>query len=514
MPQSLHAFRRSGGLAVLLTLLLLIPFVSVVSPVNAASSKASASPQGKPHVGTTIAPVRTSTLTAPHKVSGSPSSKPVHAAAVPSSQPAPSSGATVLRPPVQARGGIVPRTVVAAPSFPGQQGSLYGGQDPSADAGRYNVMEVAHESFTIYDRSGNLQYSDDLNAWFGVTRPFEIWTGDVIFDPWNEQFAFIATDNYNYIYIAVAQQMNALGSYCNYTFSLANFASTSSDSLITAQAVGYDETYLYYTANEYTDGHSMYSIVYQINLKQMESCSSVGDWEWDHLTDPSGQQAFGIVPAMKYNYNVAHDEEYLIDPILSGGCSMTLWRINNHVLYRNSVNTECYSTPPSAPQAGSSQAVPTTMFGQLFHQATYSNGLLDFALTTGYNWGNGNITAAIDWLKLDPVAATVSQQGIIASSIYWYFFPSMAQDMNGKTVMVFNVSSTFIYPSVWYLAQNADGSQQNTLALVWGTGVVPDLGEYQSARLDPVDAVHIWICGNYGRGATGWASQIAQTAAS
>jgi hypothetical protein len=150
------------------------------------------------------------------------------------------------------------------------------------------------------------------------------------------------------------------------------------------------------------------------------------------------------------------------------------------------------------------------------HQATYRANLLDFALTTAYNWGSGPITSAAEWFKLNPGTLSVYQQGILGGPNYWYFYPAMVQGLNSKTVIVFSVSSAFLYPSVWYLGQNTDGSSQDTQVLAWGSAFTSNYfyGYYQSARSDSVDGLHAWICGLYSEADNVWGTQIAETEAS
>ena len=536
---SFRLSRRSGWLAALLALLLLLSLSTIASPAQAASHQASASPHRAPDTQGTSNPVHTSTSIAPHKGKNIPASQPTQPAPVPvvSTQAAPSSGATVLNPPahtaatsfagksasspgISPESSAMPDTVTASPSFAGQPSSIDTSKgiypNLSSDIGPYNVMAASYFNFSIYDRSGNLQYSNSFASWFHIT-PQGGGSGNVLFDPWNERFVLV-TNNTTSLLITVAQQSNALGGYCNYSFA----TGINPPYRIGFQAVGVDETYLYVTTE--TDFLPGSTNLYQINLQQMESCSGVSSWSWMNVIDPNGQNARGLVPAMMYSYNPATElgTEYLVDASMGGGCSVTLWRINSHVLSNNTITTECYSAPPLAPDPGvpgTSLATTDGLFTMT--QATYLNGLLDFALTTGYNWGGGNVTAGIAWLKINPVAGTVSQQGIIATSGYWYFFPAMAQDFYGKTVIVFEVSSPAFYPSVWYLGQNADGSQQNALALAWGTNPFSAtilIGMYQSARFDNSESDHtatqIWISGAYAAGSNTVDMQIAQTAAS
>lgn len=493
----LRVFRWSGSLVLLLTLCMLI---SNASLAHASARISTVSPQQAGKSGVSRPPAHVSTMTAPHRPEKPFGDKdlnnpPAHF------QPTPSSGAKILKPAHRSDPG--PRTVGTSSFTALGQGSNPTPSDSNADIGPNNVLETVNEEFAIYDRSGNLQYNNTFAGWFG-TSAFD---PDVIYDPWGARFAFLV-DTGSSILISVAQQTNALGNYCNYTFSIANFPDY--------PRIGFDETYLYFTVNDYVNGNFGYSVLFQINLQQMESCGTTNWWEWDHITDPNGNQAFNVVPALKYSFNTSHDEEYLIDTIFGGACNVTEWRINNHLLFKNSVNTECYSTPPDASQAGSTATIPASANGKILHQVTYRDNLLDFSLTTSYNWGGGNVKAIIAWLKLDPVALTVSQQGLFGNPSYWFFFPALVQDSNGKTMVVFNSSNSSIDPSIWYIAQNTDGSLQSTLALAWGSSANSSgrWGDYQSARLDPTDVTHIWICGQYAASGGAWGTAIGDTAAS
>src|SRR5205085_4792886 len=87
--------------------------------------------------------------------------------------------------------------------------------DSNGAVGTYNYLETVNESFRISSRAGAAQYTSTFQSWFGLSGS--------VFDPvtqWDaagHRFMFVVTTGSSLV-LSVAQQENALGSYCNYTF--------------------------------------------------------------------------------------------------------------------------------------------------------------------------------------------------------------------------------------------------------------------------------------------------------
>lgn len=414
----------------------------------------------------------------------------------------PHTGAVQITAPKQ---GKQPHTV----GYNGFYGLGENGSEPSdanADIGPYNVVETVNTAWAIYDRSGHQQYTTSFQKWFGGNAFDPV----VEYDPWGGRF-FLLVDNGSNIQISVAQQTNALGRYCTYTYNEGDF--------IDFPRLGFDVTGVYFTANMYPSQGSVYTNLYQLDRVQMENCQTANFWKWDHVKDSSNKLVYTLVPAFKYNYYSTHNEEYLVNQIFGGGCSLTIWKIANHLLYNNSVSTQCYTPPPDAAQKGSSGTIAASANAKTVYQATFRDGLLDVAMGSSYDWGNGKIRSIVSWFEIDPVNNKVVRQGRFGNPDYWYFFPTMQQESNGKVAFVLNASGSTIYPSIWYLGMEASGTYQNLVALAWGQSYYGSngsarWGDYQSARLDPTNWSHVWICGQYASATNTWGTAIGNIAAS
>lgn len=392
-------------------------------------------------------------------------------------------------------------------SFDGRGFTGWHPSDSNADIGPNDVVEGVNEEWAIYDRNGNQQFTAKFTDWFGQAS----FDPKVLYDPLGQRF-FLAVDTGSAIKISVARQTDALGKWCTYTFKIPNFPDY--------DQLGVDTNGIYFSANVYQSADQgapfLYSLLYQLDRGAMEGCQTVNFWTWDHLMNADGSLSFAVVPAIKYNYLTNLNEEYLVNALLGGGCSLTLWKLSNLNLAGANVDTQCYKPGPSAPQKDSSGLIATG--DNRLYQASYRDGLLDLATVTAYDWGSGKVDDVAAWFKMDVANNKIYQQGYFGNPEWWSFFPSIQQDSNGDAVVVYNSSGSSFYPNVWYNGLGADSSLRDTKALVSGQGYdgtsgTERWGDYESARLDTTNSTHIWICGQYARSDHKWGTAIGEVGA-
>jgi hypothetical protein len=395
---------------------------------------------------------------------------------------------------------VPPRTPPTAPvvnsNFNGIGNTGWSPSDSTNASGPNNVVETVNEQFTIYDRSGNSQYSSNFQSWFGQSSSTSLFDPRIVYDFTGGRFILLV-DTGSSVLVSVAQQSNAIGNWCNYTFpTIAGFADYPS--------LGVDQNGVYFSLNMFNSSNS--NELFKANRSAMESCSSASYSFWSNLNDSTGNPAFTIAPAVAYS---SAGSEYLVSSRPGGACSLTLWTLTNSSITSSNVPTVCYSPPSAAAQQGSSTTIET--LDNRIYAANYLNGQVDVALTGGYNWGSGNVNSVVWWFKIN-TNATLAQQGGIGTPGYWYFFPAIEQDSNGNAIIVYNTSSSSSYVNVWYGALSASGSLTSNNALVWGsssygTGTTARWGDYESARLDPTNGTQIWICGQYAAANNVWGTQ-------
>jgi hypothetical protein len=492
--------QRSRFKGYIFSLLALAALLISVMSVNFVFARGATS-QGSPAAEQTLLPKGRGTIV-PHKVSTS---------SVPQVKSA-GHGTVVYRP---APGGYAhvpsPQNVVRVPapanvnlttkkSFEGQSENGWQPSDSNGAGGTNNYVETVNEQWAIYSRTGTLQYQTDFDSWFGYS------SGTTLFDPvvqWDRvgsRFIFIV-DSGSSLLVSVAQQTDALGSYCNYTFT------TPSGAFADFEKLGVNNQGIFFSVNVYSTPFS--NELFFANRTQMESCSTVSYTYWTGLTNPDNTTAFAIVPAREEAST--NNVEYLVNSYPGGACKLTLWKLTaSAVLTRKSVATQCYSPPPAAKQLGSAGTIDTG--DNRLYQADFYNGKLTLDTVGSHDWGDGNgPVGTVEWFVLNASTATVYSQGAFGTPGYWLFYPATIRNSVGNMLFVYNSSGPTIDPSIWYVNQTLSG----TLALAngvsyYGTSGTARWGDYQSAWLDPSAGATVWITGQYDKGTNFWGTRVAR----
>jgi hypothetical protein len=181
------------------------------------------------------------------------------------------------------------------------------------------------------------------------------------------------------------------------------------------------------------------------------------------LQNADGSAAYAVIPAK--SYNASSSVTYLVSASYNGGNALTLWTLDSRQPSLSpgvSVRTQPYSTPPPAPQAGTSASITTA--GARLDNAVYqpSSGLWTVH-TAGCTFaGDTVVRSCLKWYQLDPVTATTVQDSYFGYSTLYVYSPAVAVDRNGNAVYVFNASASNSYPGI-VTAGRAGGDPKNTL---------------------------------------------------
>jgi hypothetical protein len=482
-------YLRSFRTMLLLILLIGVLVLSGELAVRAAPSSRHAGRSFQSTGHGIVYPQRINTATLPQADFGTaamstPSTEPDSSPVVPVSHPA--------LPPPQNVVDVPPPTT----TDPTAQKGLYGtGFKPDANGsgGLDNYLETVNPGVGIYTRSGTHQLTSSYAAWFNMK-------GAGFFDPvmqWDttgNRFIFsVLQGSSKNIWLSVAQQSDATGSFCNYSFT--TLAVHDFDKL------GVDADGIYFSINALSGNQVVNNELFYTSRSALESCQPATYTSWTDLTNPDGSIAQAITPARQDTD--AGGVEYLINSIPAGACTLTLWTLTSSGTLSNaSVPTQCYSPSPPAKQKGSAALIDSG--DSSITQASYVNGLLTVDNLGSYDWGDGNGPVGIvEWYVLNPSTASVSSQGAFGTPGYWLFYPSTITTSNGHMEFVYNASGASIYPSVWYVNQTMTG----TVALAngvsyYGTSGLSKWGDYQSAWPDAVSPNSVWITGEYVRAAS------------
>lgn len=376
--------------------------------------------------------------------------------------------------------------------------------DATGAGGVNNYLETTEGGLAVYTRSGTQQLVSTYQSWFKLpntqfVNPVTTW------DDTGDRFIFsILQQGTAKVLLSVAQQSDATGSYCNYSYG--GLAYHDFDHL------GVDADGIYFSANVLSPktGQVVNNELFYASRTALETCQTTTFAYWDGLTNPDGTIAKSIAPAREDSS--VPGVEYLVNSFPAGACQLTLWTLTSgSVLSNSTVGTQCYSPPPQARQKGS-----TTLIGTgdcSITQASVVNGLLTVDTPGAYNWQDGRgVVSIVEWFVLNPSTATVANQGAFGTPSYWLFYPSAITTPNGNMLFVYSASGPGIYPSVWYVDQTMTdpAALANGVSYYTYTGAkVSPWGAYQSAWPDTssISANSVWITGEYAKATNVWGTK-------
>lgn len=380
-----------------------------------------------------------------------------------------------------------------------QQG---GKPDATGTGGPDNYLETTDSGLAIYSRGGKQQSMSSYQSWFQISSPF--YDPVTIWDDTGGRIMFTALQTTAAkIWLSVAQQTNAQGKYCNYSFP--------TPSGHDFPKLGVDGDGIYLSINVLAPGTNnvVSNELFFAGRVALENCQNANYTDWTALTNPGGSIAQAITPARQDSNS--GNAEYLVNSYPLGACQLTLWTLTSSgKLSNTSVPTQCYSPPPQAKQKGSSALIGTSDCS--ITQASYVNGLLTLDTPGAYDWGDGNGPVSIvEWYVLNPKTASVSNQGAFGTPGYWLFYPSTITTANGHMLFLYSASGASIYPSVWYVNQ----TMKNPTALAngttyYGTTGSSPWGDYQSAWPDTNIGFpnSVWITGEYAKSSNTWGTKF------
>ena len=220
-----------------------------------------------------------------------------------------------------------------------------------------------------------------------------------------------------------------------------------------------------------------------------------------------------IQPAHTYGNPGA---EYLIS--INSSSSLRVRRVNPPLTAPTmtdlgTVSVSYFSDPPNAPALGSTTPINTV--DDRLMMSVYRDGSLWAAHTISVGGRCG-----CRWYEIEPESTTLIQEGTVADSSLYYYFPSIMVNQSGDAVMGFTGSNANQYAACYFtgrVAGDPPGEMAEPEMFKEGTGPQNNVdpygrnrwGDYSYSTLDPLDHNTFWTIQEYGHGDNIWGTYIA-----
>jgi hypothetical protein len=365
------------------------------------------------------------------------------------------------------------------------------------------LMELVNDVGSLWSKSGSLQSSFDLNAFFKVPSGQTYSDPRVLFDaPSGRWFAtgLSFTSSYgSQIYIAVSSTADPSGSWTVYN---GDFSSTV---LHDQPKIGVSADKLVMSWNDFLGGSSFQgSVIWIIQKSDLlvagsPAISGVG---------PDGTRP-SIAPAQNLSYDPATaNTAYAVYNNSPNVGLLTITgtpRAGTVVMGESDPSMGATGTPPRADQPGYPGSINTN--DTRFLTAAWQGG----TLWTSTNDACGTVVCA----RLVAVSTTASppsvtfSQDLAAAGGGDLYYPAVTIDQSGNIAAVYTVSSMSTYPSVRVVGATLSGSSYtllsgqtvNSAQSVYSDGsclASPPCrwGDYSGAAVDP-NGKDMWLTGEY-----------------
>lgn len=432
----------------------------------------------------------------------------------------------------------------------------FGPSDVGAAAGTSDVVETVNESWAVYSKSGSPEMQQSLANLFSPLN-YDKNCAHGIFDPhstyetWNNHYGIVADDCQHWL-LAVSLGQSATSGWCTIMLP----ATTASGQFPDYPEIGFDQRYFYLTMVDYvspTSSTQADSVMAAVPLSAMESnCGKNFVYtEWSNIRDPGtapcpllclNQFAFRISPAADYDSTSYYG--YMADAYPGGGSDITVYYVNDQgspKLSAVQVGVPSYSDATSAaqpaPPPGNTAGVLQTESPTLTN-STKTGGELYLALTSGYNWGNGNNNSTVNWMQINtdsPANIGLDLAGSFGYPGLWYFNPSSFGSPAAGQYQVFNFAASGSTLPVSAEVASVDYTSSVTSIAFSYQGTYPYTGltrndacssypcyrwgDFTSLLDDPVNLSTLWAAADYANDTynqasntynSDWATQINQ----
>jgi hypothetical protein len=419
-------------------------------------------------------------------------------------------------------------TAIASTSFAGMaaQGSCGGCEPPDTQvaAGPNHVFEVDNVAGRIFNKSGTLITSLDLNTFFHL-NPKTLFSSDprIRYDTFSNRWfaSMLSLDNdtignahNGQINLAVSMTSDPIQGFNVYVFPTAG-------TVPDQPGLGFNDDKVVVTAARFSCSPNCNSGPYEGNefVVWDKAALIAGSKAIDTqlFTLPPGNSDSSIQPAKSRSstptlFMASASGTALEVFALTGvpGASAGVTAAATDMTIRN------LAVPPAARQQGSSRLVDTG--DSRIQDAVYRNGEFWIAGNSGcVPAGDSSLRACMRYIEVTTQNMAVNQDFDFGNSNAYDYYPAIDLDNAGNLLTAFTQSSASELPSGYINARLAtDPADTLGTATLFRAGTSPYLGrrwgDYSGAGIDPADESSVWVAAEYSSSSAtpNWETWIAQ----
>lgn len=401
--------------------------------------------------------------------------------------------------------------------------------DPYIAAGPNHIIATVNTSFAIWTKDGRfikqIRAADFFSPVLFGASPFD---PKVSYDHFTNRWVMVWLDQDDasragWYLIAVSDDSDPNGSWNLWAMSSKLNGTTNSDSWGDYQGVGFDQSAIYLTSQQFVFNSGALYIKLRIIPKAQLLGATPGAVNWfdiwnfkyPHLTTTT---IFGTIrPSICYEAVT----EYPLIHAPSGGANFyTLLKVANPTtsptVTLSNITVTSYSSAGNANQLGGGSMLIEGGGSSIRFEPTVKNGKM---------WAVHSINnpaafgySALHYTKIDITSSSLLEEMIYGASGFWHFYSGIAVDQDDNVGIVFNRSGTTEYVGAYFTSRlaNAAPGFSGSFPIQTGKGnYVKDFGsgrnrwgDYSGIWLDPVTKTNFFAFSMYAAATNTWGTWV------
>jgi hypothetical protein len=389
--------------------------------------------------------------------------------------------------------------------------------DPYIAVGPNHIISIVNSVFCIWDKNGGLLKTISGDQFFTpVLSGVSTFDPKILYDHFSKRWVMVwlhadQTNKKAYYLLAVSSSDNPLGNWSTWALPSNLNGSTLVDQWGDYQGVGYDDSCIYITSNQFSNAGSFQYAKIRIIPKAQLYNNTAGPVVWNDLWNillPSyGGSIFCVRPSIARD----HEDGYYLTFIPNYSANfIAIYKItnpaSNPVLTGNALTVNTFYPASNANQLGGGSMLLEGGGGQLRNEPKVMNNKMWFTHTVRNPYATSY--SAVRYLQFDlsSQVPVLRQDQLLGASGFWHFYSGMDVDKDENIAITYSRSGNTEYAGAYYTyAYKNDPALRNSCVLQAGrANYVKDFGsgrnrwgDYNGIIIDPSDSLSFWLFGEY-----------------
>jgi len=389
--------------------------------------------------------------------------------------------------------------------------------DPYIAVGPNHIISIVNSVFCIWDKNGGLLKTISGDAFFTPVVPgVSTFDPKVLYDHFSKRWVMVwlhadQTNKKAYFLLAVSASDNPLGNWSTWALPSSLNGSTTVDQWGDYQGVGYDDSCIYITSNQFSNAGTFQYAKIRIVPKAQLYTNTAGPVIWNDLWNillPSyGGSVFCVRPSIARD----HESGYYLTFIPNYSANfISVYKITNPAtnpaLTGSIVYVNTFYPASNANQLGGGSMLLEGGGGQLRNEPKVMDNKMWLTHTVRNPYATAN--SAVRYLQLDLSASAPAllQDQLLGASGFWHFYSALEVDKDQNVAITYSRSGDTQYAGAYYTYEyKNETSLRNSNVLQAGrANYVKDFssgrnrwGDYNGIIIDPSDSSSFWLFGEY-----------------